>query len=173
MASICAEYMEQLADAELRAGEAQAAAAMEVPKQEIPPEQQVQEEPPNKKAKVEPPKRVNPAQVAKVLNPGAHNSPLKKRGQDKAPRATRGSMQTFAGRRPPADPDKLEAYNRIRQDYEALQAEAKNSGKKISLNQSKYYDYMKQEMKRHGGNSKDKFRAAAKGYRSKVGLEQK
>ena len=83
-------------------------------------------------------------------------------------------MQTFAGRRPPADPDRLEAYNRMRQDYEALQGEAKNSGKKISLNnQSKYNDYMKQEMKKQGGSSKDKFRAAAKGYRSKIGLDNK
>lgn len=60
----------------------------------------------------------------------------------------------------------------MRQDYEALQAEAKKSGKKVSLNQSKYYDYMKQEMKRQGGSSKDKFRAAAKAYRSKMGLEK-
>ena len=29
------------------------------------------------------------------------------KGADKVPRASRGSMQTFAGRRPPADPDKI------------------------------------------------------------------
>ena len=163
MASICAEFMDELAEAELRAGEEDGVAQ---PKEATP------KKPSPKKVKV-PPKKTSPKKIpAQVLNPGAHNSPLKKRGADKLPRASRGSMQTFAGRRPPADPDKLEAYNRMRQDYEALQAEAKKSGKKVSLNQSKYYDFMKQEMKRQGGSSKDKFRAAAKAYRSKMGLEK-
>ena len=142
MASICAEFMDELAEAELRAGEEDGVAQ---PKEATP------KKPSPKKVKV-PPKKTSPKKIlAQVLNPGAHNSPLKKRGADKLPRASRGSMQTFAGRRPPADPDKLEAYNRMRQDYEALQAEAKKSGKKVSLNQSKYYDFMKQEMKRQGG----------------------
>ena len=163
MAALCASYLDDLADAELRASEDVGTEAnKEEPKiPEIP-----------KKESPTLPAKLKPGQLPKFLNPGAHNSPLKKRGADKQPRAARGSMQTFAGRRPPADPDKLEAYNRMRQDYEALQGEAKHSGKKISLNQSKYYDYMKQEMKKQGGSSKDKFRAAAKGYRSKVGLDK-
>ena len=170
MAALCASYLEDVAEAELRASEDVGMEAnMEEPKEEPKIPEIPKEESPTLPAK---PKKLKPGQLPKLLNPGAHNSPLKKRGADKQPRAARGSMQTFAGRRPPADADKLEAYNRMRQDYEALQGEAKQSGKKISLNQSKYYDYMKQEMKKQGGSSKDKFRAAAKGYRSKVGLDK-
>ena len=165
MASLCTSYLDELAEAELRASED---VSMGEPKEA--PKEEPKEEP---KIPEIPKKKLKTGQLPKVLFPGAHNSPLKKRGADKQQCAVRGSMQTFAGRRPPADPDRLEAYNRMRQDYEALQGEAKNSGKKISLNQSKYYDYMKQEMKKQGGSSKDKFRAAAKGYRSKMGLDNK
>ena len=69
-------FMDELAEAELRAGEEVAVAT---PKEETP---ALKISP--TKVKV-PPKKTSPkktpAQVAKILNPGAHNSPLKKRGQ--------------------------------------------------------------------------------------------
>ena len=63
--------------------------------------------------------------------PGAHTTPEKKRGQDKQARAARGSQNTFAGRRPPRDPEKLALFNQMRVDYERVVSESRLQVSKV------------------------------------------
>ena len=102
---------------------------------------------------------------------GAHNPPVKARGADKQKRAQRGTKNTFAGRRPPQDPEKLECYIAMKADYDKLKEDAGKAQLKVSLCQNKYWDHMKEHLAQKGpGSQQDKFKAAALAYRSKVGL---
>ena len=102
----------------------------------------------------------------------ASSAPAKPKGPDKKRRAPRGTAGTFAGRRPPTDPEKLEIYDKMREDYDRLRMEAAGSRRKVSISQSAYYDHMRAAMTEMGTEApaQERFRQAAKLYRCKTGL---
>ena len=67
---------------------------------------------------------------AVALFQGAHTAPDKKRGKDTCPRADYGTQNTFAGRRPPKDPERRKAFDLMREDYAKLKVDAAKSSKK-------------------------------------------
>ena len=83
----------------------------------------------------------------------------------KKKRAVRGSANTFAGRRPPRDPARLELFMAKKAAWEQAQKdrkEAKTQGTvspKWSENQKKFWKHMSDTIKQQGGG-KDAFRAA-------------
>ena len=115
------------------------------------------------------------------LTPGDGEDKLPKpHGADKGQRAARGEALTFAGHRPPTDPELREQFLRIRKEYmdqkEAFKAEKK--GKKKSdpvgnwtpyATQLQYLQFMKTEMaklKETDATMQDKFTSASEAWKS-------
>ena len=90
----------------------------------------------------------------------------------KKQRAVRGSANTFAGRRPPRDPARLELFMAKKAAWEQAQKdrkEAKTQGTvspKWSENQKKFWKHMSDTIKQQGGG-KDAFRAAVSQWSGK------
>lgn len=109
---------------------------------------------------------------AVALFQGAHTAPDKKRGKDTCPRADYGTQNTFAGRRPPKDPERRKAFDLMREDYAKLKVDAAKSSKKTPISQSHYWDYMSAALGKAGpGSQQEKFKAAAQGYRASLELQ--
>lgn len=183
MASLCVEFLEDLQEERLRESETVPVEPCETPpppptptnsKSTTPPAQggntaKVPEAEPCGSKLLKP--HCSKKAIAKALFPGAHQSPVKKRGVDKKARAARGTAGTFAGRRPPKDPVKLEQYQQMQQDYLKLRGEITKSGSKITVSQETYWAHMRQALeKQKVGNGQDRFRAAARAYRGHIGL---
>ena len=173
MAAFCADFLDQLDDSDMDHREDQQAE----------PEERTPEPKPKKRRMSSDDSLSSQPKIAKrdaaaracaaMFSPGAHNAPERKRGKDKKPRAARGSRMTFAGRRPPQDPHKLECFNLMKEDYKNLKTQCAKSKKKISYSQNAYWDFMRTALNQKGPEcQKDKFAAAAKRYRESLGLKQ-
>ena len=124
------------------------------------------------KSKVRPGKKIKlPPDEAKQSKP---------RGADKGQRATRGDALTFAGHRPPADPDLREQFLRIRKEYMDQKAayKADKKGKKKSSSvvrnwtphatQLEYLQFMKMQMaklKETDATVQEKFTSASEAWK--------
>ena len=113
--------------------------------------------------------------IRRALKPeGPHAAPDKVRGKDKTQRAPRGSKGTFAGRRPPADKDKLQIYNKLKDEYhsiqKALSQRTNQSKKKVSLSQEMYWRHMQKSMAEATGTGAERFTSASKSFREKCGV---
>lgn len=82
------------------------------------------------------------------------NDQRKPRSADKFPRKKRGSAGTFAGRRPPKDPDLFTAFQEMKDSFheEKLQKVQKKQCKERNVSSSVYMTFMKEEMKKNGGS---------------------
>ena len=113
----------------------------------------------------------------KVKLPPDEDKQSKPRGADKGQRASRGDALTFAGHRPPADPDLREQFLRIRKEYmdqkDAYKADKK--GKKASVRnwtphatQLEFLQFMKTQMaklKETAATMQEKFIIASEAWK--------
>ena len=113
------------------------------------------------------------------LTPGDGEDKLPKpHGADKGQRAARGEALTFAGHRPPTDPELREQFLRIRKEYmdqkEAFKAEKKGKKKSdlvrvCTATQLQYLQFMKTEMaklKDTDATMQDKLTCASEAWKS-------
>ena len=107
----------------------------------------------------------------------AHEAPDKKRGKDTQKRAPRGSKDTFAGRRPPNDPAKLEIFCRMREDYfrirKTLSEQGPKKGKKkatATVSQEAYWKHMQKAMAEVKGTATERFTLASKSFCKDCGV---
>ena len=90
----------------------------------------------------------------------------------KKQRAVRGSANTFAGRRPPKDPARLELFMAKKAAWEQAQKDRKEArtqgtvSPKWSENQKKFWKHMSDTIKQQGGG-KDAFKAAVSQWSGK------
>ena len=105
----------------------------------------------------------------------AHEAPDKKRGKDTQKRAARGSKDTFAGRRPPNDPAKLEMFWQLKEDYyrirKALCEQGPKKGKKkATVSQEVYWKHMQKAMAETQGTANERFTLASKSFCKDCGV---
>ena len=91
-------------------------------------------------------------------------------GSDKKLRAARGSVGTFAGRRPPKGKAQLELFLMMKKEYEADVATRRAGGaplpKKGSMAQEAYWAHLMKHMKQQAeGSQQEKFQAAVAAWR--------
>ena len=115
----------------------------------------------------------------KIKLPPDEDKQSKPRGADKGQRATRGDALTFAGHRPPADPDLREQFLCIRKEYMDQKAayKADKKGKKKSdsvrnwtphATQLEYLQFMKIQMaklKETAATTQEKFTSASEAWK--------
>ncbi|CAE7834949.1 unnamed protein product [Symbiodinium sp. CCMP2592] len=101
------------------------------------------------KAKAKAETLAKPKGVAhRILSKQARDSVSKPRSADKTKRAARGSAQTFAGRRPPKDPQLCEAFHTIRQGFYDEKSKRKAEKRTMSVGQELFLLKMKDFMEK-------------------------
>ena len=99
----------------------------------------------------------------------------------KKPRAKRGTVGTFAGYRPPKDPEKLELFQQMKAEYyTSLEASrpsgpqcrpSSKDGRHLTDNQKAYHSFMKSKMSelaKEGVEGPERMKAAAAAWRERV-----
>ena len=106
------------------------------------------ETPPSKKRRAPDGTPVKEAQVAPAEQPrgGSAPSPAEKPGEKKL-RAKYGTQLTFAGRRPPKDPEKRKLFDDIRMEYYKQKEQDRKMGRSGRIySENKYHKFMKLKM---------------------------
>ena len=109
------------------------------------------------------------------------NSKAKAKAKAKGARAARNTKGTFAGRRPPSNPQKLAVFLKMKELYhetksKPIPGDRKRKGKGASETQGEYWGFMQQkmaELAKEGVQGGERMKLAAKAWKERPGNEGK